>query len=550
MDKILERDVPDPTKIGFVSFTRAARSEAASRAADRFNIPRHELEASGWFRTLHSCCYRLLGCNKEELIAGSEDDAEWLSSATGERVVSKSGASDWEDLFGQNTDAGKAIFIWSLASNTLSSVECVHDRLRRIDRDLPPVYFIKSFIEKYERAKRYDGRYDFTDLLLRVAGKKMTVDGPRDVGAEGEPPDLPVWFADEWQDCSALQAEVFKRLSQNARWVYLVGDPFQAIYGFAGSDPSIFMNWEHSSNAYRILDKSHRCPAAVWNVGESIIQRAGDYFDRKISPADHPGRVQHGNSEHAPLRIDASQSWLVLARTHFLLSPVCAALERADVPFATTSKNYAAPKWLRGVSALHRLRAGETISSNHWKDALEVVPTCHQGVELLVRGTKTRAKTAEETPPVHIENLVEAGGTAELAAILRSDDWKSLLNDKHRRGACRIAKHGEAKTLNPSIRVGTIHSAKGMEADNVLLVDAITNKVAESMRGGGKDEECRVWYVGATRARRRLVVAPNRRFDAFGVPTPNATIFQGDEFYEPLPIAEPIDAPQPATWEF
>ena len=58
----------------------------------------------------------------------------------------------------------------------------------------------------------------------------------------------------------------------------------------------------------------------------------------------------------------------------------------------------------------------------------------------------------------------------------------------------------------PRIRVGTIHAAKGAEADNVFLLKSITPRVLESIAKGGADAERRVWYTGVTRARRRLVL--------------------------------------------
>ena len=48
----------DPLDIGFVSFTKAACREAAERAGERFGIKPHVLEQQGWFRTIHSICYR------------------------------------------------------------------------------------------------------------------------------------------------------------------------------------------------------------------------------------------------------------------------------------------------------------------------------------------------------------------------------------------------------------------------------------------------------------------------------------------------------------
>ena len=63
----------------------------------------------------------------------------------------------------------------------------------------------------------------------------------------------------------------------------------------------------------------------------------------------------------------------------------------------------------------------------------------------------------------------------------------------------------------PLIRVGTIHSVKGMEADVVYLLDEVPPRVLRSLRERERfDEELRVFFVGATRARRELVVVACR----------------------------------------
>lgn len=81
------------------------------------------------------------------------------------------------------------------------------------------------------------------------------------------------------------------------------------------------------------------------------------------------------------------------------------------------------------------------------------------------------------------------------------------------------------------VRVGTIHSAKGREADHVFVATDLTEKVVEQMAAivgdptslSGNDEftkhtdpvptltdnERRVFYVGMSRARRRLVILEN-----------------------------------------
>jgi DNA helicase-2/ATP-dependent DNA helicase PcrA len=87
--------------------------------------------------------------------------------------------------------------------------------------------------------------------------------------------------------------------------------------------------------------------------------------------------------------------------------------------------------------------------------------------------------------------------------------------------------HGLARD---TVRLGTIHSAKGREADHVFVATDLTEKVVEQMAAtadpdevpGGReftkttspvpmltDNERRVFYVGMSRARERLVLLEN-----------------------------------------
>ncbi len=54
----------------------------------------------------------------------------------------------------------------------------------------------------------------------------------------------------------------------------------------------------------------------------------------------------------------------------------------------------------------------------------------------------------------------------------------------------------------------TIHACKGTEADNVLLLTDITQRIREK---GLDDSERRVLYVGMTRARHNLYYGASRK---------------------------------------
>ena len=72
--------------------------------------------------------------------------------------------------------------------------------------------------------------------------------------------------------------------------------------------------------------------------------------------------------------------------------------------------------------------------------------------------------------------------------------------------------NGEMLNKNPRITMSTIHGAKGGEADKVLLMQDITNAALETF-SNDPDELHRLFYTGATRAKRELHVLDPRDFD-------------------------------------
>ena len=72
-----------PFSIGFASFTRAARQEAAERTASEWGLPEGILTSAGWFRTCHSTAYRQLGVSQGELLTTNKESQAWIAEALG-----------------------------------------------------------------------------------------------------------------------------------------------------------------------------------------------------------------------------------------------------------------------------------------------------------------------------------------------------------------------------------------------------------------------------------------------------------------------------------
>ena len=106
---------------------------------------------------------------------------------------------------------------------------------------------------------------------------------------------------------------------------------------------------------------------------------------------------------------------------------------------------------------------------------------------------------------------------SEIGSVLNLDkekQWYEVLNvtDSQRIYITSARRRGEfILTKKPRIRLSTIHKSKGGEADNVALILDSPKLIKEKrMQNKQKeDSEHRVFYVGATRARKTLhIVEP------------------------------------------
>ena len=71
-----------------------------------------------------------------------------------------------------------------------------------------------------------------------------------------------------------------------------------------------------------------------------------------------------------------------------------------------------------------------------------------------------------------------------------------------------MLRHEEELSKDARIKLSTIHSAKGGEATNVLLILDNTKTIREATDKSfeKEDEENRVWYVGVTRTSQNLYI--------------------------------------------
>lgn len=122
------------------------------------------------------------------------------------------------------------------------------------------------------------------------------------------------------------------------------------------------------------------------------------------------------------------------------------------------------------------------------------------------RGCKTLPTYGDDDDaPVTMSDLIQTGG-------LRVDPnkiWHDALDKlpKEDMSYMLAARRRGEKLRNGSsrVRLSTIHSAKGGEADHVVLMKEMAKRTYDEMHLN-PDDERRVAYVGVTRAKQRLTL--------------------------------------------
>jgi len=373
-----------------------------------------------------------------------------------------------------------------------------------------------EIIGKYESQKRVWGKLDFCDLLFKYAGIRVDENLEfQETYPEGSvPAEIDLWIVDEFQDCSSILDRCCQRLAEAAGELWLLGDVYQSVYGFSGSEWQIMRSRELQAKEEGkrvVLNRSWRNPEPVIEWGEDILRRDPQYESRE--PVSETGEGTTGLVEWKELvrllPLLANSDTMVLSRTWFNLGKVTQFLDSAGIPWKSIQEKmksrWESPVQIAFVLVMRDLRDGKRISESDWRRVTEELPQKMDGKELFVRGAKAKWKKIEcsQEPKRTLDELEEWGAGPEFADFIRSERWrvdKVLLLDQ------AIDRFGIDCVRDPGLRLGSCHSAKGLGARNVFVLASSTEKAS----GAAVDfyEDLFLKYVAITRTREnyRLVV--------------------------------------------
>jgi len=470
-----------PDRIAFLAFTKKAANEAKSRAMKKFNLEEQHLP---YFRTLHSLAFHELGLSKSQVM--SKKHYKEFGNKFGIELGSIGHGGDTGGII---TVDDKLLTAVNQARMRCMSLQEYYNKTNMEDRWAR----LKWTHDAFEKFKKERHLIDFTDMIEQYLER-------------GPVPLLDIIVIDEVQDLCPLQHKMIDKIKANAQKVYSAGDDDQAIYGFAGADVNHFINMKGNKE---VLKQSYRCPISVQNLSQEIIDRVKYRHPKEWKGTNKNGLVQYHNY---PGSVDLKRegTWFILGRTQYLLNHMEKKLRSEGTIYTRNGKLPVSQKLLNAVESWNKLSKGESIELPDVKDIYSYMST-QIGIEHGYKGLKTATQERYD-----IEELVMRQG---LIGGVAGQPWdiafdKVGINDKDFVRAMEIRKY--SLTEKPKIQLSTIHASKGGEADNVMLLTDMSRQARLSMYKN-PDNECRVFYVGITRAKKTLHVVQPQSYGGFPI---------------------------------
>lgn len=507
------------------SLTRAAAQEVAGRDT---GIPRQMIG------TLHAHAFRALDRPMiAEVKEGIADWNDWIAATDPNLKLGTRG------LTGPENDApGEVMTGQSDGDKLLAELSIIRARGMPVEAGRQAV---RRFDLAWRKWKDESGRMDFTDLIERAAE-----DCPKPPG------DPAVMMLDEAQDLSALEMRLARVWGESVEQFVSVGDPYQNLYQWRGSDPAAFSSTEAATT--RVLEQSYRVPEAVHRYAVDWVQAAvpeGEDFPA-YQPTDEPGELFHAERRFVepagllPLirdDLDAGMSVMVLGSCGFMVDPMVKLLKAEGIPFHNPYRP-AHGGW-NPMRAAQSLLAYQRPNPQVWMEEARqwtwddlrrwTDPLTARGV--LTRGTKTFIEAKCQKDRTGGDGGEDLAPIDTVIRLFEEEHWDYVFDysidwwESHLRASKAnslrfplevMRKHGGAALrAKPNLIIGTIHSVKGGEADSVYVFPDLSRigYWTNWMKPEGRPAITRQFYVAFTRARRKLTICDPSAQEYVPMPT-------------------------------
>lgn len=285
LKKLKQRGV-DPSRIIFFSFTNAATDELKERIQD------DQIKVT----TIHSFCYYILHkAGKWKHITHWFDFVAWYQK---EYKPSNYASQAEKDEFSNNINE-----MYTNADMVSSKIAAY--KLLRADGQNS---MFPDFFREYERFQKETFARDFSDMLIEV--HELFKEDKWLKMFKGK---YDYIFIDEFQDTSSLQLSVL--LALNAKYYYLIGDVFQSIYAFSGSNPKKLINMLAERRKVKEMTLTINFRSDI-----AIVENSNSYSELVAKPnSPLPGEVDYTirtSIDELITIIESSTQCAVLVRTN------------------------------------------------------------------------------------------------------------------------------------------------------------------------------------------------------------------------------------------
>ena len=265
----------DPKRILAITFTNKAADEMKSRLIKMTGLDYRSFQ---WVRTYHSACLMILKQHCERL--KFVPPLQVLSVYQQEKLAT-------EICIKNNIEKKQGTRILS----TISRAKNSGNPGKYLDTrpSLFSIHMKDLFAQYEERLKEMNG-VDFDNILLKT---RDLLRDHKDV-REFYQNYFSYILVDEYQDTNNLQDDLTSLLLGSHRNLFCVGDDWQAVYGFRGSNVNHFLGFSEKYRDARIfrLEENYRSADEIVQAANDLIDYNPDKMDKKCFSRKKGGVVE------------------------------------------------------------------------------------------------------------------------------------------------------------------------------------------------------------------------------------------------------------------
>ena len=430
----------------------------------------------------------------------------------------------------------------------------------------------------YESALKRSNSVDFDDLLilpLRIFKKDKSV-------LEKYQEHFKYILVDEYQDTNMVQYDMCKLLASKYRNLFVVGDMDQSIYSFRFANYMNVINFEKDNKDAKVivLDENYRSTNNILNAANDVIKNNKERKEKNLwSSKGNGDKIKYircdNEQEEASTVVRLTKELLdkgekpseiaVLYRTNGQSRVFEEAFLKENIPFkivgsyffynrkeikdlisymhliynnnddASLERVINVPRRGIGSKTIERLRSEASISD---KSMFEVVNSGKElGFKNLIIDLTNESKNTDLVGLVDVildktgirKELEEKNDLESEIRLENLNEFKSIALAFQEKGIFSleeflenislVSDKNEYKEVDDGINLMTLHSAKGLEFNDVFLVGMEEgifphNRSFESE--SEIEEERRLCYVGITRAKEHLWLMNAKKRTLFG----------------------------------